>query len=282
MALALVPACKSRPDAPPPASEFPAYRQLAEQHNARVALVQTLYASGIIEIRWRDKKGKHVEQGNMEMWLHLPRRTALRVEKLGEVLLWLGSDETQSWLFDLTGEERVLYLGQHEVAVQRNEQGIIGVTPSNLLDLMGLMPLPPDDDLHVQYSRERKAWLIETQGFGAPVRVYFDRISMLPVRVESLAPNGAINFTSVLSRHDSVRIQGIAAAAFPKLPHLIDISSEGPEGTAIDISSGTVKIAITSTSASPESDQLMRVFDLQRLTQALRPSRIEPPGSPQR
>src|SRR5262245_18852154 len=95
--------CKPKP--PPVAAtrlaiDAPSYSQLATAHNARVAQLKTLYGDGVLQIRWTDEQGhSHSDQGDMELWLNLPRKTALRVDKVGEVLLWLGSDDDRVWIF---------------------------------------------------------------------------------------------------------------------------------------------------------------------------------------
>src|SRR5687768_10032175 len=115
--------CKSQPqgdNASRPAAT-PTYQELAAAHNRRVELLSRVYADGVIEIEWEDRDGQHHEQGDMELWIALPRNTALRVEKLGEVLLWLGSNQEHWWLFDMVSKEKVLMVGRHNQPVQAGE-----------------------------------------------------------------------------------------------------------------------------------------------------------------
>src|SRR5262245_15242428 len=160
--LLLLAGCKSeQPVATGPAEPTPTYQELMTAHNQRIEQLRKLYADGVVEIRWKDKNGNHYEQGNMELWLQLPRRTALRVEKLGEVRLWLGSDDQRYWLFDLTSDEKVLHTGTHDQVVQE-ETGALAVKPLALIDLMAMTPLPASgtakSPVSVNYDTKADAW----------------------------------------------------------------------------------------------------------------------------
>jgi hypothetical protein len=278
--LALV-ACKAQTkpatrEAPPSAPSFAA---LAASHNDRVARLTHIYVSGVIEIRWTDRKGKHFEQGNMELWVHQPRRTALRVEKLGEPLLWLGSDDSQYWLFDLLSKERVLHLGKHDAASDASTDGtglMIDVKPLALLDLVGITPIDVDQPSPVQFSAQYNALTITVSGSGGPMRMFFDRQSLLPKRIESLdSGSGEIIAHSTLQRYKSVTMQGVSPLAFPKLAHQIDVVAINPNATSDAPAGGEVKIVMDNSTTVIDAAQLQRVFDLERLKQALRPGRIE-------
>ena len=272
----LVGGCKSPPGptvAPPP----PSYFALAETHNARIAKLQTLNANGVIEIRWRDDRGSHFEQGDMELWLKLPRHVALRVEKLGETLLWLGSDESRYWLFDMIGDEKVLRLGRHEDAGAIDQNNALGVRPLVLLDLLGLTPMPvAETPPPVQFNAQHDAWMIQVQGSGGPMRIYFDRQSLLPKRVEAVSStDDQATLFSSLRRYESVWQPNMPPLAFPKMPKLVDIASTSDAPASGQFSGGSVKIAIDQMTGQVPAEQLQHVFDLERLRQALRPDRIE-------
>lgn len=277
--------CKSqsKPDsnAAPP-TPAPSFATLAASHNDRVARLTQIYASGVIEIRWTDRKGKHFEQGNMELWIHQPRRTALRVEKLGEPLLWLGSNDTQYWLFDLLGDERVLHLGSHDSAHGPSSSGtglMIDIKPLALLDLVGVTPINADEPADVNYNAQHQAWMIAISGQGGPMQMYFDRQSLLPKRIESLGEAGNIIAHATLQRYKSVTMQGVSPLAFPKLAHQIDIILPSTSSAARDQPSGAaggeVKIVMDHSTTVINSTQLQAVFKLERLKQSLRPGRVE-------
>ncbi len=275
--LLVISGCKSPPKGPPPPSEYPKYSELAAAHNARLQMLQTVYASGVVELRWGDKKGHHTEQGNVELWLKAPRRTALRIEKLGENLAWLGCDGTQSWLFDLTNDDRILRVGPNNLLVTDEDRGAVSVTPSALLDLIAFTPLPMEEPQPaVQFDAGLDAWMISSRGLDAPIRVYFDRTSHLPKKVESLSTDGSgVVFFSDLRNFQSVKVPGVSVAALPKMPCVMELGSPTTGDANSDIREGQVKIVINDATTEVDPEQMKRVFNLEMLINALRPNRIE-------
>lgn len=245
---------------------------LVSRHNRRVELLERVFSNGVAEFRWVDGDGKeHFEpQVNVKLWLSLPRTSALRAEKLGEVLLWLGSDARQYWVFDLTGEETSLYLGRHESSGWSEGASPLLIRPLALLDLAGLSRLgepSAGDGTDMAWDGQRRAWAMVGEGVGGPMVVYLDEVRGLPVRVETLARDGRVVLAADLERYASVPVRGRSSAAYPPIPTLIDIAD--PEGGV------RVKIALDEPDGMADEQPWDRVFDLQRLMGALRPDRIE-------
>lgn len=261
------------PTKPPAVPNAPAYDHLAGVHNRRVDRLKRLHSQGVIELRWEDDRGKHFEQGNVRLWLDLPHKTALRVEKLGDVLLWLGSDETEFWFFDLISDETMLVHGQHDQEIRSGAVGAIGLKPLALLDLIGLTPLPPRPPLaagdepstdlppDVSFDAQRNAWTVEAQGAGGRMRLYFDPMTFLPVRIESLDSEGIPVAASELDRHRPVETEGSLSVNWPRLPTLIDIDLGGQ--------ARSLKLALDSPTTIVEGQPMDRVFDLARLRKAM-------------
>ncbi|UCD76351.1 MAG: hypothetical protein JSV91_05385 [Phycisphaerales bacterium] len=251
----------------------PDYAQLAQTHNRRVGRLQKLYSRGVVEIRWEDEAGRHFEQGNVQLWLSLPRQTALRVEKLGDVLLWLGSNDQGYWLFDMIPDETVLYWGRHDEESGPQSDSAIALKPLALLDLMGLSPLPPaeQDDSEppppVHFDEEHDGWEIAARGAGGLMRICFDRESLLPKRVESLDAEGRIVAASGLRRYARVEMEGSLSVNWPQLPTLADIDLTEGENS--------LRLALESPTTIMDDQPLDRIFDFERLQQALRPDRVE-------
>jgi hypothetical protein len=253
----------------------PSYATIAKAHNDRVAQLQQLYAVGTIEFRWKDDKGSHFENGHVELWLSLPRRTALRIDKVGEVLLWLGSDDERYWFFDLLSKESSLKVGRHDEAVAADEAStVLGMRPLVMLDLLALKALPTDgQDVAVTLDAARNAWMVQVNGDGVAIpatRMYFDRATLLPMRVEVLDAAGEIRTSSSLRRYQSVTQAGMSPAAFPKFATLIDIFA-----STDDAANGSVKLALDEATGVVDDQPLDRVFDLERLMSALKPTRVE-------
>lgn len=269
LASGLGPGCAGKPglDGEPPPDPPPAYAELAAAHNSRIERLRQVHVTGVIELWWSDENGPHHEQCRAQLWLELPRKTALRMEKLGEVLLWLGSDDDRYWFFDsLDRGETVLYVGDHDAARLVPDRAALVTNPFALLDLMALVPLPSPrglGDPAVAYDANHDAWRVQVPGLSGRMRVFFDRSTRLPKRVEALAEDGAVVATSDLGRYESVEQTGVAPLDRPKFPTKVDILM--PPG------GDRVMLAVE----GPQSRTNARVFQLDRLIQALRPDRVE-------
>jgi hypothetical protein len=259
----------------------PTYEQLATKHNQRIAMLQTLHAEGVIELTWRDDRGKHFEQGEMDLWLRLPSHSALQVKKLGDTYLWLGSNDDHYWLFDLFSDVKTLHVGRHDQASGGGAGlglGAFRVQPRALIDLLGLSPIEgvAEVEQSVSYDPGHKAWMIESPGRGGGMRIFFDVQMHLPIRIESLAPNGEAELVSTHRRYESVMMQGMSPVAFPKMAELIDIASAAESSDdGQEMSEGEVTIAINEAFGYEEEQTLNNVFNLDLLLKKLKPARIE-------
>lgn len=269
--------CKPKPllTTTQPVTPVIAYSEIAAAHNGRIAQLQTIYGLGVLEVRWIDIDGhSHKDQGDMELWINLPRKTALRVEKVGEVLLWVGSDDERYWVFDHLGKEKILQTGRHEGG-WTGEQGLaFAIKPLAMIDLMGLTPLPqsPATEPTVQFDAKRDAWEVESQGSGGVMRLFFDRKTLLPQHVEFLNERGAVLAFSDLKRYESVRRKGMNPAAYPKMAQIIDITEVKPGMK----DPGQVKVAVNEYTDGLIDDQPFdRVFNLSRLMGSFQPDRVE-------
>lgn len=260
--------------------DVPSYAELAAFHNQRVERLSELYARGNIELRWRDESGRHFEQGDLDFYLQKPRNTAFRVTKLGETYLWFGSNETHDWLFDLiTGDQRTLTITRAGEIAQGDPEDALLIPPMLLVELMGLMPLPgeqqPGMDASVEPSSETDAWIVIREYEGSSARLYLDRTSLLPVRVELLTDNGSEGLVSTIQRNRSVTIPGTSTATLPRMGTLIDIETNADTDQAASPLEGTMKIAFGHPTGDLSDQPTDRIFDLGRLIRALRPDSIE-------
>ncbi len=248
--------------------EAPPYVTLAEAHNARIDRLGTLYARGVIELRWRDDDGKHVEQGDLDLWIALPHQTALNISKFGERLMWLGSDDRQSWLFDFRGDETVIYRATDDQRSDDRDDAQLTIEPASLLRLRGLIRLPPEEaqgPAPVGYNAQLDAWVLMIPLPGEMLRLHLDRATLLPVRVDAMSPDGRLLLYSQLrlDRYESVAMVGVGPWQRPKFPTLIDIFNA--DDTA------AVKVA----ARSPTDQVKDRFFDLDWLISVFAPERIE-------
>ena len=269
---------------PPQLAAYPVLQELINDHNQRVQALAKTHSQGVIELNWKDADGKHFEQAGLDMWISLPLHTAVRVEKFSEVILWLGSNDQQWWLFDLISKEKTLVTGSHAAVDGGAQAGAFGVRPAALVDLMGLTPIEPSNHQGERpgYDATSDTWIVDTVGKGGAIRVHFHRKQKLPIRVESLDSSGRVVVRSrlAINRYESVRLPGVSAMGSPRMPGQIDVEAlpsnlpVAESGTApIE---GRVKIALNETTGIVDEAEMVRVFDLERLQQAMRVDRVEP------
>ena len=154
-------------------------------------------------------------------------------------------------------------VGAHDEAPWPVHATAFSVRPLSLLDLMGLTPLPDGAAVDIVFDADREAWVLETVGAGGPIRLYLDRATTLPKRVEVLSGEGEVTLYSELRRYKSVKLAGAAGLVNPKLATLVDI--------AATTDSAELKLALD----SPNDDANEQIFRLERLIRALQPDRIE-------
>jgi hypothetical protein len=259
--------CQPRGVDPAPPPDRPAYAALARAQAERVGRLARIHAEGVVEVRWVEGTEKRLVQGDVSLWLRRPRHTALRVSKLGDDLLWLGSDQDRFWLFDFLGEERVLYTGDHESELAEVGPARLSFRPLVLLDLAGLVTLPEEGDHEVSWSAEHRGWSVTVPGGTGPLRVIFEPATLLPRRVEVLGPDGSATLLSTLAEDGRMPLPGESPYAGPMFPQVIRISDA--EG------SGVVSLFLRDEREGDVSDAMIeRICDLDRLVKSLGPQRI--------
>ncbi|MCP3903350.1 MAG: hypothetical protein GY715_06915 [Planctomycetes bacterium] len=242
--------------------------RLIRRHNERVEHLRRLHSIGVLEFEWVGEDGKrhHEPQVNMTLWIDLPRGTALRAEKLGENLLWVGSNAERYWVFDLMSSEPRLFDGPHDAPIHGGASPFV-IRPLALLDLLALSPVAdpagPGSPSPVRVDPKTGAMVVTTAGRGGPMRLHLDTVTGLPRRVETLSPAGEVALFSVLDRDRSVPVPGVSIAARPRQATRIRIADPA----------GTVGIGLFLDSPGPRdpSDRWDRVFDFDRLLRAFRP-----------
>jgi hypothetical protein len=237
----------------------PSYAELAAAHNARAGRVERVYADGSIELRWSDADGRHFAPGHVDLWIEPPDRTAVYVSKGGERIMWLGSNGPTAWAFDFRDRQTVLSVAGPGAGGGDD----LPFDPADLFGLCGLAPLPAAGSV-AGFDEARDAWLVVPDPAAGAVRLYLDRQTVLPVRVERLDPRGVVVLASdlTLRRYERIEVVGSAPGSGPRIPTLIDI--HGIEGDA------HVKLSIY----SPTDDRQQidpNYFDLQWLIESFAP-----------
>lgn len=257
-----------RPGAQDSEVQVPSYETIAARHNDRLDRMTAVNAAGSIELRWTDDQGRHFESGRVEVWIVLPDRTAIDVQKLGERLMWMGSNGSDTWMIDFRGDETVLSLHDASSEYQPEAAARVPIEPITLLKFLGLGRLPAEaetDSSPVTYDAGREAWVVTVREADDRLRLFFDRVSFLPIRVELLSSDHEILRHSTLSlrRYDSVQMAGAVPGTQPRFPTLAEVfTADG---------SGSIKLALR----GPTDAVKDKYFELDWLRRAFRPDRIE-------
>lgn len=279
LALLVAGGCQSTGSTTAPERPRPSAASLIEAHNARVDQLRRVTSRGVIELNWTDDRGRHREQGDLDLYIELPRNTAFRVSKVGETYFWFGSDAQQYWVFDLSNrDQRTLHVDAHGQTGSLHDEAAI-VEPLALLDLMGLSRIvstTDHPDAATGYSEAFDAWIVTGRGEGGLVRLFINRHRRLPSRIELLSAADEaepVAYSRIyMDRYRSVPVAGAPQASWPHIATNVDVilATEEEEENA-----GFLKIALGEPTTIVDDAAFDRVFDLDRLKRAHRPDRIE-------
>lgn len=203
------PGARGVSDAAPAAGTGVTYADVARSHNERAERLSRLWARAAVQMRYTDGDGvRRREQGEGHLQVVQPGRLALSVGKIGEVLFWLGADEERFWWFELADASRAS-VARHENALLPCTRDIaLPVHPLDLLDLLGITPIPATGSRAPVLTAGGRLVVDVPARVGAR-RVYFDRVSMLPVRVELWLPGESTPaVTADLAAYERVDLPG--------------------------------------------------------------------------
>ena len=256
--------------APPVATSVaaPSYREVAERYNRNIQRIERLWARSVVELRWRAKDRKRFEQGDGHLILILPDRLAFSVGKLGEPLLWVGSDSQRYWFIDRTdADEKVAFVGRHDRTVRGGPRNSpLPFRPLDLPHLLGLVPLDPDpgstgSPVVESYDGQ---WLVEPP--GNEVRMLLDPQTALPVRVDLLDSQGYSTVIAHLERPALLTLENLPPGAYPRIATRAEVRIPGSEGHMT---------LFLSDPTDEERKFKPEAFDFEHLTEVLGPLTVE-------
>ncbi|HMN96674.1 MAG TPA: hypothetical protein PKC43_09540 [Phycisphaerales bacterium] len=274
--------------APAPFSER--WNEVVESQRARLDAMEQLYASGQVELRWRDRRGNHFEYCRGELFLRLPDETALSLTKVGERFLWVGSAAGSRWMFDLRDREPTLWIVETAAAeprrfpldgpggtgepAQRADAGPLDLSRLSLIDVLGLLRFPEAADLDSVLedgSGSGGGIVVEFAGDGGPLRVTVDAITRLPTVIEVLDDEGRTQLRSELSRYEPADRPGKPPGGRPRFPNTVVIDASGDSGERREVR------LFLEPDPRGEARIAERLFDLETLTATFRPTQVARP-----
>lgn len=195
-------------------------------HNERVAALDRLWARVSVQVLARNEKGKRLrDQGEGHIQIVQPSSIALSLGKVGQTLLYLGSNEQFYWWIDLVdSDDKVALVGRHErVTMEKAAMLGVPVYPRDLVHMLGITPLPETvAAAPLEWDSHSHAGIRAPTESGEQ-RVWFDVDAMQPVKVELFDHSGRLVLTSELDRYDFVNVMGDATVK-PKIAERADIT----------------------------------------------------------
>lgn len=118
---------------------------IVELHNQRAERLSSITARGILSLRFPDASNPNetrYEQGDLNLQLNTPDETALVLKKLGETLIWLGSNQSSYYLFDNIETEHAFVGSTEFITYRKLAQLALPLSPNSLPILLGLEQIP--------------------------------------------------------------------------------------------------------------------------------------------
>lgn len=241
----------------------------AEQQGARAGLLRLLESGGTIEIRTEDEDGSNFEDCALELWRD-GERFALRLRKLGERFLWVGSNGQQWWVFELAADPvRLVVLPSGGDGQQALGSELLLFGPDQLLQLAGLQPVALET-ARPRWSDDGRQIRVEFPstdgGTWARLVWYLDPDTLLPQRIEAIDAEGAVLLESTLSNYKPIRARDQPLGNWPQFPGKLRVRT--PDDS-IDV---RLFFNRTGATGSKLRDAL---FDLDQLMKTFKPGMIE-------
>lgn len=208
---------------------LPAYATIAGAYNARVKRLEKLTAQVTVVIDAPNEGGGRInEQVEGSLQIKPPREIALRLDKVGQTLFYLGSNSDKYWWFDLS-KERIAQVGVHSrVTPDAASRFGLLIHPLDLIELIGMTPLPPPGpsglpkDAKLAWSRDGLAWQLDLPGRWGARRYLLDPKTGDPVQIELLDGKGRVNVSAAMGKYQRVEIRG-DMTVYARLPEYYSI-----------------------------------------------------------
>ena len=204
----------------------PAYEDVAQRYNERASRLSRIWARAVVSIDYKDENGKRrYKQGDGHLQLIQPGRLALSIGKLGEVVLWLGSDDARYWLLEPREHHRG-YVGRHDrITRAKTEMLGIPVAPLDLIELLGVTPLPesPASGASVAWDATGVHLLLDLPVPDGHWRYTLDAETFFPTAIELFQGAGnQLVLRATLKRYEPVTLRGVGGV-FPRMASRIDL-----------------------------------------------------------
>ena len=185
----------------------PTYEDLRDATNARASAFSRLWARATLVVHHRDDDGEiSTTQGDGYLQIITPDRLSLSLGKaIDRMYFFLGSNEDYFWWVDtLDRDARYALVGTHAGASRaRAAEFGVPIHPLDLMDLLGIMPLPQHGSAPT-WDPRRAAWSVVTQARWGTRQTLIDPIEMRPIEIVLLDDTGQIGARATLREYKRV------------------------------------------------------------------------------
>lgn len=188
---------------------LPVYEDVARAYNVRVDPLTRLSVAIVLRLSYRDVDGvKHEEQVEGRCDFVRPRQLLLRLDKVGQNIALLGSNQDKFWWIELADHKRAL-VGEHDKAsADRLAEAGVPVHPLDLVELMGFTPIPTGADGGSVSKSESGVLQVTLPGRIGSRRLLLSPGDFRPFRIELLGEDGKVAATSDLTKYVTVAVRG--------------------------------------------------------------------------
>lgn len=206
-----------------PTTAPPAFKDVAARYNARVSKLDRIAASADLSVtRPGDDGQMQTDRIEGYMQFRRPRMMNLRIDKVGNTLFVMGSNQEQFWWFDLGDDHRGWY-GTHAKAPREAVDRFgVPVQPADLAELLGILPLDTNVPGRMSWSPDGKRVRVVMPSSRGPRRIEVDPVTFEPARIELLDEYGDVAVTADLAKYEVVPVRGDTQAR-PKLATVFDV-----------------------------------------------------------
>ena len=247
----------------------PSIQILNERQVLRTGKMAKLQSGGTLELRTRDESGTTFEECALELWRD-DASFALRLRKLGERFLWVGSDGAAWWIFELMAEPvRLVVLPPGDSGGFSIGPGQGLLNPDRLLHLAGLLPYDRIDEETLGFDDQGRVRFItvsDSEGVWRRTRWHLDSKTLLPEEIVALAEDDEVLATARLSAYEPIAAQDMPLGAWPQFPRKVYLTL-AHDGA--DVRLFFNRPTARGTGIRP------RLFDLEQLMKTFRPGEVE-------
>lgn len=197
-AVALCSGCQQGPRlTPAPTGPIPTRADVAASQSKRCAALSTLGLKGHAQLNWKDEAGTHFDDGDFDLLMQPPWELCLRVSKLGERILWIGSNQESWWIVYPTEKpSRAVVHAGAGAAQTVSSRAVVGslkalVAPSRLMEALGVATILQDEIQRIEWDGAIGAWCCTLRNR----RVYMRGEGLLPVGCDWIDESGEVMAT---------------------------------------------------------------------------------------